>query len=433
MSDKELLASPFPPPGFVVTNSQVDGIDVYKPAPQTEQEPRAIVEFQCPQCGGKTAYSILDGGLECSYCGFVQAAGSDLVGTRAQESEFTLRTMEQSGRGWGAIRRELECQNCGVHVSIPSETLTHTCAFCGSNKVIQQTAEQQAIRPAFMIPFKLDRDQCHQIARAYLGDSWMIPPNLRGSAAIEGFNPVYLSYWTFDADLQAQWQAEVGHTVSEQYYDHSDRTWKTRMKTEWRWEKGQVQLHSDDLLVPGTRRLSTLHLDKISNFTLSQLTPYEPNFLAGFNAQAYEVTLEAAWEEARQRMRENARKECRGQASSSQIRNFSMNLDFSDELWRYILLPVYIAAYQFAGKTYQLLVNGQSGEISGQRPVDWKKVWLAMAALLLPGVVLSILGLLTLPIAGIGVILGGAGGLLLLVGLVISIIIAVQASRMDDA
>ena len=146
-------------------------------------------------------------------------------------------------------------------------------------------------------------------------------------------------------------------------------------------------------------------------------------------ALAYDVALEPAWKAARERMRETTREACRDQASSSQIRSFSMSLDFADESWRYILAPVYVAIYQYQGQPYQVMINGQSGEISGQRPVDWTKVWLAIAALLAPGFIASLIGVLTL-VLGIGVIVGIIGLILLLIGGGISLYIYKQAEEM---
>jgi hypothetical protein len=109
-----------------------------------------------------------------------------------------------------------------------------------------------------------------------------------------------------------------------------------------------------------------------------------------------------------------------------------MSLDFADEAWRYILLPVYLSTYRYQNQPFQVMVNGQTGEISGQRPVDWTKVWLAAGLLLAPGLVLGLIGLFTILLGGVGVAVGGAGFVLLAIGLVISAILLKQAYAMDD-
>jgi undecaprenyl pyrophosphate phosphatase UppP len=91
-------------------------------------------------------------------------------------------------------------------------------------------------------------------------------------------------------------------------------------------------------------------------------------------------------------MREQSKRQCRDSIHSSHVRNFSMSADFDNEAWRFILLPVYLAAYRFDQRVFQVLVNGQSGKIAGQKPVAWWKIWLAIAALLLPALVLGLVG-----------------------------------------
>ncbi len=422
----------FPPPGYIPADSAIPGIEVFMPAPEEEAH-REVVDFACPQCGATTAYSISEGGLTCSYCGYYEAPEREVVGKGAQAFEFTVETMARAAQGWGEARKELACQNCGAVTTLPQESLTQTCPFCASNKVVQREAPQDVLRPRFLIPFQVQPEACHKIAREWLGSSWMTPGQLRTLARLADFTPIYLPFWTFDATSHAGWRAQVGHTVTERYYDHSSRSWKTRTRIDWRWESGKVDKKFDDLQVPGTARLSGLLLGQIKPFNLSGLLPYDPSYLAGLQAQAYDVVLEKAWERGRAEMRERTQEACRQQASTGMIRNFSMTLDFSDENWRYLLLPVFVAAYTFTGETFQVLVNGQTGTIAGQRPVDWTRISLAIAAALGPGLLLGIIGLLTLVLGGVGVVIGGVGLFLLLIGCVITFFIVRTAMQMDDA
>lgn len=426
----ELMDEFIPPKNVKQVPSLVEGITVYSPAPSEEPQLRETVEFKCPQCGATTAYSAEGEGLTCTYCGYFEPAEKAVIGRRALEYEFTVETMRRAAHGWGEARKDMACQNCGAVASISAESLTHTCAFCGSNKVIHRKSAQDMLRPRFLVPFKVDAPSCHKLTSEWLGSSWMVPGSLKQLARVAEFTGVYLPYWTFDAVTSASWRAEVGHTRTRRYREGGK--WKERIEIEWRWESGKVQLEIDDLIVEGTGRLSRLLLDRLKSFDLAALTPYEPKFLAGLQARAYDIPLEGAWETARQKMREQTRQACRSQASTSMIRNFSMNLDFSQETWRYVLLPVYVAAYRYQGKSYQVMVNGQTGVVAGQRPVDWTRIWLVVAALLAPGVLLGLLGLATLVFAGLGAAIGGFGFILLVIGIAISVMIVINAMKMDD-
>jgi len=51
------------------------------------------------------------------------------------------------------------------------------------------------------------------------------------------------------------------------------------------------------------------------------------------------------------------------------------------------LLPIWMAAYQFQGKTYRFVVNGQTGKVQGERPWSWIKIAGAvLVVLILAGV-----------------------------------------------
>lgn len=420
--------SPFPPPGFVPAPSAVEGIAVYVPAAQTAEKPE-LLDFKCPKCGATTAYSVDAGQLHCSHCGYGESPEATVLGKSAEQFEFKIETMLRSQQGWGEDRKEMACQRCGAQVSVPPDTLSYSCPFCGSNKVLYRAPLQDVLRPRFLIPFRVDPQACRSATQQWLGSSWMTPGELRNVARINKFNPIYIPYWTFDARAKASWKAQVGKEVRESYVINGER--RTRTRIVWRWESGLVEKYFDDLLVPGTVRLNLRALSKADTFDTRELVLYEPRFLAGMQAQAYDVPLEEAWDAGRKVMRDQTRRACLDRASSSHVRDFSMNLDFSDESWRYILVPVYTSVYDFHGKTYQIILNGQNGQVAGPRPVDWNKVWLAIAALLAPGALLGLLGLLTL-ILQIGVVIGAVGLILLMIGLVISFVIFRQAQEMEN-
>jgi DNA-directed RNA polymerase subunit RPC12/RpoP len=419
----------FPPPDYAPTPSHVEGIVVYAPAPETKAPKEALLDFKCPRCGATTAYSVADGGIRCEYCGYYEPPEREIVGKGAREFEFKVETLARAAHGWGTERKALSCQNCGAQTSVPPEVMTYTCPFCGSNKVIQQAASQEALRPRFLLPFQVTQEACNRIVREWLGSSWMVPGDLQQLASAADFTAMYLPFWTFDAVARARWKAEVGHTKTERYYQ--DGEWKTRTKTVWRWESGNVSLTFDDVPRPGTDRLSAVLMEKIKRYDLNALVPYDPTYLAGIHAQAYDVLLEVAWDQARHQMREKTRAACRSQASTSKIRNFSMELDFSDESWRYILVPAYVAAYTYADATYQVMINGQTGAIAGQRPVDWTKVGLAIGGLLAPGLLLTIVGMIT-ALLGVGVPIAIVGFVLLIIGGIIAFILFQKAEGMDD-
>lgn len=380
----------FPPPDFIRAESALEGITVYRPQAlqiaetQTHHE---VVDFKCPNCGRDRAYSAADGGLTCEFCGYHEVPDAEVLGTQAEQFEFTLDTLQQAAHGWGIDRKELQCQNCGAATTLPPDMVSHTCPFCGSINVIQKKAPQDVLRPRSLVPLKLEAEACRQKTREWLGSSWMTPSELQDVAKIDNFSAIFLPFWTFDAQTNASWRAQVGHRRT------TGSGKNRRTTTVWKWESGNVELFIDDLLISGTTQVSQVLLDRAANFNMADLVEYDPAFLAGIRAHSYEINLETAWENGRNAMREQTKTACRKQASTNKIRNFSMELEFSKEAWRYIMVPVYVSTYQYEGETFQVLVNAQTGEVAGQRPVDWTKVVGASVLAMVPGV-LMLLGTL---------------------------------------
>ncbi len=431
MLDHPKLAGWQPPSNYQPVPSSLEGITVFAPPPANlvVEEPTT---YKCPNCGAATKYDIAAGGVACEHCGYTAPAQAQKVGVQAQRSEFTLETLSQAEKGWGLDRRVLHCDSCGAELAIAEGALTATCPFCASNRVNLRQAPSENLRPRFVIPFKITPEIVRQRARQWLGKGWFHPSGLADSSAIDRFSGVYLSFWTFDANIGSDWNAEVGYEREERHYDASAKEWRTRTVIDWRWERGHVVTRVNNLLVAGTARLSHLILEKVYPFNLNDLVTYSPDFLAGWQALTYDITLPKAWEAGKAIMREKAKSACYADIPTNHVRNFSMSADFSDEAWRYVLLPVYVAAYLFEGKTYQVMVNGQTGTVAGQKPVAWWKVWLAIGLLLAPGLLLGLVGLI-LTAAGVGIVLLGVAFILLIIGMILSIIIYRHAVASEAA
>jgi len=421
-----------PPPGFAPVPSQIEGIEIYAPAPEEEAEETRT--FKCRQCGGTISYSATQRQLACPYCGSEQQIDAEAVGRAADEFEFTLETIAEARRGWGAARRELVCESCGAVVTVAPDALTDTCAFCGSNRVLARDAADgvgsDILRPTTLIPFVVDKEQCQAKVREWLGRGWMHPPELRSVRALRELAGIYLPYWTFDTHVSADWKAEVGTERTERYY--KDGEWKTRTVIDWHWRSGRVHVPVDDHTVPGTVRVSRVILSKIEPFDLHGLVEYDPGYLAGWQAKTHDVQLPEAWEIAKEEIRDHVKSACHSDTGSRHVRNMRMAADFADERWRYILLPIYLASYPFDERTFQVMVNGQTGEVAGQKPIAWLRVWLAIAGLLMPGACLGLVGLLALALGGIGVIGLVLGFILLIAGLIGAVIIFQKARASEE-
>lgn len=389
-----------PPTGFVAQESKLQGVTVFGPPPAApEAETRRT--YKCPQCGAATEFNVAAGGVACEHCGYVAVVKAD---TRAQPLEFTLAALATTADKWTDARRQLHCEGCGADLTLSEGALSTTCPFCASPRVHIQAASADSLRPGGLAPFTVTPEVTRAQATAWLGQGWFHPAGLADSARLDSFRGVYLPYWLFDADVHADWKAEIGYEETETYLDTHDMKRKTRQVVRWRWETGSARVNVTGLPVCGTTRVNAVVLQKVLPFDVQAVKAFTPDYLAGWQALEYDVALANAWEDGKAAMRAQAEAACRSQFRSNHVRNVHVTADFADEAWRYVLLPVYLSAYRFGDRVFQVIVNGQTGTVGGQKPVDWNKVWLAIAAILAPGILLSLIGLPLLLLGGLGMI-----------------------------
>jgi hypothetical protein len=133
----------------------------------------------------------------------------------------------------------------------------------------------------------------------------------------------------------------------------------------------------DDVLVPGLQALDRDVLSKVEPFDLKKVVEFKPDYLAGWNALAYDIALADASLQAREQVARQLRRQLPDRVLiGRQKRNLrSGGLNWSGMTFKHILLPIWVGAYRYRGKTYQVLVNGQTGQVGGEKPSDPLKVF----------------------------------------------------------
>jgi hypothetical protein len=123
-------------------------------------------------------------------------------------------------------------------------------------------------------------------------------------------------------------------------------------------------------------------LGGVGRWNLKGLVPYKPEFISGFQAEAYQVGLREGFPIARQTIDAQVAILVRSDIGGDQQRIHSINTRYSDITFKHVMLPVWISAYRYRDKVYRFLVNGQTGEVSGESPKSWWKIALLVLVIL---------------------------------------------------
>ena len=144
-----------------------------------------------------------------------------------------------------------------------------------------------------------------------------------------------------------------------------------------RWESasGALDHFFDDLLVPDSRGVHGSLLQGIEPFpTTNALVPYDPGYLTGWVVEQYQIDLKAAAQASFERMEETIRDMCSRQVPGDTQRNLRVTSTYSDQTFKHVLLPVWLLTYNYGSKSYQVAVNGVTGQIKGEYPLSWVKI-----------------------------------------------------------
>jgi hypothetical protein len=154
--------------------------------------------------------------------------------------------------------------------------------------------------------------------------------------------------------------------------------------TRWYDASGTVLGAFDDILIAATLSLSENRLAGLEPWDLEQLKPYNPAFLSGFKAQRYQIDLASGFDRAKEVMAPVIESDVRADIGGDEQRIDSLQTEYRETTFKHLLLPVYAGAYRYNNKLFQIVVNGRTGEIQGDRPYSvWKIALLVVAVLLL--------------------------------------------------
>jgi hypothetical protein len=226
------------------------------------------------------------------------------------------------------------------------------------------------------LPFSLGEEQARKAMSDWLGRLWFAPNGLQDYARKgRKMQGIYVPYWTFDADTKSQYRGERG-TV---YYETRTVTRNGKRqqiqvaKVRWRAVSGRVARFFDDVLVLASTALPKRYTDALEPWDLSALVPYAPEYLAGFRAEGYSVDLEQGFAQARDKMDAIIARDVRFDIGGDRQRIHDIDTEVRDTTFKHILLPVWLAAYRFRGRTYRFVVNARTGRVQGERPWSaWK-------------------------------------------------------------
>ncbi len=336
----------------------------------------AIKNYKCPCCGAPLVYKAGSETLHCDSCD-----NSFELATITQMTE----DMESAG---GASKYDWEhyeprdyqsdgevnlanysCPSCGAEISGDDTLGATVCPYCGNSTIVKGQFEG-GLRPDYLIPFKLDKQAAVAAFEDDFKNAPFLPDNFKSKKKIQEMAGVYVPFWMFDCDCDASivYNAEQVTAWSDANYNY--------VKTDYYKLFRSGRISFANIPVDGSKKADNTYMEAVEPFDYGDAVEFSDRYLSGYLADKYDVSAEDSIERANERVKNSAVETFKATTSRySAVIPESTKIGFSNGKIRYSLLPVWMLNIKYKDTMYKFAINGQTGKVVGQYPVDNGKKW----------------------------------------------------------
>ena len=348
-----------------------------------------LSNYQCPACTAPLIFCPETGKLNCEYCESSYEA-SEMEAILAEKEAKAAAQWDESTlvSDWGPDGEQMRaynCPSCGAQLLCDQTTAATACPYCGNPTVVPGQFDG-ALKPDYVIPFKLTKEDAIKAVRQYYRGRFFLPRAFLRQHTLEKVQGVYVPFWLYDGRARGTFHFEATRT---QVYHQGN------YEITERFEYDIVRSGSVDFQkvpVDGSSKMPDDYMDAIDPFDYRELKPFSTSYLPGFLADRYDVTAEECHSRADERCLNTLETTMR-----DTIHGFSYCHLRKKDAWlergkvHYAMLPVWLLNVGWKGKTHLLAVNGQTGKTAGTLPTSLSQAWLFGSGLFLGFSALGIL------------------------------------------
>ncbi len=246
----------------------------------------------------------------------------------------------------------VRCRACGGAVAMKAGHLAPQCLFCGADAPVPEEMPTDAVPPELSVAFRITASEAQEAFQDFATSRWLHPGDLRNAR-------VELSQLLFPAWL---WSGEVEH--------HYAGLARAATRSGKRPETGTTLITHEAFPIPASQTLNTAELVALAPFPCEHAHPFDPSKL-DVPFELGSLSLRAAHALATQRMHQSDTAQIAAATGLSRLRSSCL---FHDLVGRPLLLPIWIGAYRYKDTAYRVVINGETGTLTGKGPIAWSKL-----------------------------------------------------------
>ena len=329
-----------------------------------------LQEYKCPCCGGSIEFDAKKQNMKCPFCDTefdietLSKYNEELNDTQQDHMEWDSSAGQQWKEGETDGLCYYICNLCGGEIVCDSTTAAASCPYCNS-PVIMQANLSGMLKPDIGIPFKYNKEAAISALTAHYSKKRLLPKVFADRNHIKEVKGLYVPFWLFDADADAKirYRATRVRTWSDSNYIYTETSYFSVRR--------DGTLSFEKVPVDGSSKMQDELMESIEPFDISEAVDFNTAYLSGFLADKYDVDSDQSVERANQRIKKSTE-----DAFASTVVGYTTvvpehtSIALTNGRAKYALLPVWILNTEWEGKKYTFAMNGQTGKMVGNLPLD---------------------------------------------------------------
>ena len=319
----------------------------------------------CPNCGGEVRFSIESQDMECQSC----------------KTHFDPKNYNQTPEGMETDVYKTQvftCPNCGAEIESTDLSATGFCAYCGSAVVFESRVKEEK-KPQKIIPFQITKEQCKKIYLNKIRSFYYRKNDLEDSAYLERFVGFYLPYWLYNFAFHEKLQLEGRKQYQSGNYS---------IKEDYALS-GFLQGEVDGIPFDASLRFDDNISGVIAPFSKEKMQEFSPNYLLGFYSEISDTEEQSYVGEAFAFLGEEVGRELMG-ANGFHSPDILLKKPFyPDAIEKTVsvdraMFPIWFLSYKKGDRIAYAVVNGETGKIYCDIPIEERKFYQASFLLAIP-------------------------------------------------
>ncbi len=312
------------------------------------------MKVNCPNCMASLVYDVTSGKMECKFCGCF----FDLKDVADQEAKEAAKEAAHAEAPVETMECNIyACTSCGAELSVNGVEASTFCAYCGQPTIVFSRVSQE-LKPKWIIPFKVSREEAVEKIKARFRKGLFIPKEVK-NFQVEKVTGIYIPYWLMDT----------------YYYDLQVIKGKVRSgkRSYTKYFRREADCEFTNLTLDASSNLNDESSQRLEPFDTRELKPFEVAYMSGYYADRFDRSSKDLGKVARQRCRDLFDAQILATVRASNCKIEIRDPKFEVKKETYALLPAWFMTFRYQDKPYTMLVNGQTGKLVGAVPFHKKK------------------------------------------------------------